>query len=82
MSDNSITLMPSGVFIKYIISLNLYHIAFYVICLDIFIFCITLYIENISVTSRLECKIVLLKRFTFPLKGWIRALGTHVTLLQ
>lgn len=79
MSDNSITLMPPGMFIKYIISLNLHQIALYVICLDIFICCTTLYIENIAVASGLGCKVVLLKKFTFAFKGHIGAL---VTLLK
>lgn len=69
-------------FIKYIISLNLYHVALYGLCLDIFICCITVCLENISVASRLGYKIVLLKRFTFAYKRWIRALATLVPLLQ
>lgn len=82
MSDNSITLIASGMFIKYIISLNLYHITLYVLCLDIFICCITVCLKNIAVASRLGYKIVLLKRFAFAYKGWIRALATHIPLLQ
>ena len=65
MSDNSITLMASGMFMKYIISLTSYHTALLGICLDIFICCITVCLENTAAASRLGFKIVPLKRLTF-----------------